>query len=460
MRELNARIRNERVRIGLVDDHRTTTGSDGLSIGRGDVIQTRRNDSDTQVANRQTWSVQAVGADGTVWSKENTTDRKRQRTVRLPAEYVAEHTHLAYASTVYGVQGATVDEAHTVLSDSLDASGVYVGMTRGRNTNRLHIVAENLNDAREQFIAALDRDRADRGLTVATQTAREAVTGLVADGPVLMVNMERARLTEKIEHANQQAQKRERAAAALNRQAKEHQTEADEQSTIVATAEVTAERVRAKVVAPLIEQATQDGAAYLPARARMWEASAAHRTAHGLRKRWTARQLTAVDEERRTIETTTLRRWGSTPQTPKGIETWAVAVAQEAADADPNVTHPQERVDEARQAQQQLTARQSRERADLRCQVFGDRPPSNPRAQTARWRERADAARRDLASIEALPPVEAAQLVRTRAEQEEAQREVAERTLAVRRARAAQLDDFTHHSPGDEPTRPDRELGL
>ena len=148
VRELNARIRNERVRAGLVDDHRTTTGSDGLSIGRGDVIQTRRNDSDTQVANRQTWSVQAVGADGTVWSKENTTDRKRQRTVRLPAEYVAEHTHLAYASTVYGVQGATVDEAHTVLSDSLDASGVYVGMTRGREANRLHVVAGNLDDAR------------------------------------------------------------------------------------------------------------------------------------------------------------------------------------------------------------------------------------------------------------------------------------------------------------------------
>ena len=44
-RELNARIRDERVRAGQVDDHRTATGSDGLSIGRGDVIQTRQNDS-------------------------------------------------------------------------------------------------------------------------------------------------------------------------------------------------------------------------------------------------------------------------------------------------------------------------------------------------------------------------------------------------------------------------------
>ena len=199
VRELNARIRNERVRAGLVDDHRTTTGSDGLSIGRGDVIQTRRNDSDTQVTNRQTWSVQAVGADGTVWSKENTTDRKRQRTVRLSAEYVAEHTHLAYASTVYGVQGATVDEAHTVLSDSLDASGVYVGMTRGREANRLHVVAGNLDDARGQFVLALERDRADRGLTRATAVAREAVIGLAVDGPVRLVNATKARLRQQIQ---------------------------------------------------------------------------------------------------------------------------------------------------------------------------------------------------------------------------------------------------------------------
>src|SRR5690606_14921174 len=125
-RELNERIRDERVRAGLVDDARTTTGSDGLSIGRGDVLQTRHNDSDVQVANRQTWTVQSVGSDGTVWVKENSTGRKRQRTVGLPAEYVAEHTHLAYASTVYGVQGATVPGSHTVLSDALDASGVYV----------------------------------------------------------------------------------------------------------------------------------------------------------------------------------------------------------------------------------------------------------------------------------------------------------------------------------------------
>src|SRR5690606_7250678 len=49
--ELNALIREDRVRAGLVDDARTVDGSDGLSIARGDLIQTRRNDSEMGVAN-------------------------------------------------------------------------------------------------------------------------------------------------------------------------------------------------------------------------------------------------------------------------------------------------------------------------------------------------------------------------------------------------------------------------
>jgi hypothetical protein len=303
-RELNARIRDQRVQRGAVDDTRTTTGNDGLPIGRGDVIQTRQNNADLLVANRQTWTVQAVGDDGSVWAKENATGRKQQHTVRLPAEYASQYTHLAYATTAYGVQGATVPKSHTILSDALDSAGVYVGMTRGQNANRLHIVAADLDDAREQFTAALERDHADRGLEIATQAAREAVAGLAANGPVRMVNAERARLTGQIKHASQQADKWEHAVAALVRQADAHQAESDEQQeTIVKAAEAIAERVRADVVAPLVEQATADGTAHLAARSRVWEAAEAQRAARGLRKRRTAHAVTAASDEHRTIET-------------------------------------------------------------------------------------------------------------------------------------------------------------
>ncbi|MDF0512495.1 AAA family ATPase [Agromyces sp. H3Y2-19a] len=179
-RELNARIREERVRAGDVDDSHTVIGSDGLSIGRGDVIQTRRNDSGVRVANRQVWVVRSVGEDGAVWATERAAGH-RPRSVRLPIEYVAEHTHLAYAATAHGVQGMTVDVSHTVVGDAMGAAGLYVGMTRGRNVNLVHLVAADADDAREQFVVAMDRDRADRGLARSITTARESVWGLTAD---------------------------------------------------------------------------------------------------------------------------------------------------------------------------------------------------------------------------------------------------------------------------------------
>lgn len=176
-RDVNERIRSVRVLAGEVDEDRAAIGSDGLNIGRGDVIQTRQNDSAVRVTNRQTWVVEQVGDDGTVWAKKPTMNG-RQRPVRLPADYVAEHTHLAYASTAYGMQGVTVLESHTVLSDTMDAASVYVGMTRGRKVNRLHLVAADIDDAREQFMLALERDRADRGLDHASAAAHESVRGL------------------------------------------------------------------------------------------------------------------------------------------------------------------------------------------------------------------------------------------------------------------------------------------
>src|SRR5665811_408562 len=100
-----------------------------------DRVQTRRNHSELGVANRQTWTVQHVTDDGDVWAREAGAIGGHGRSVRLPADYLAEHTHLAYAATSYGVQSATTPRAHTVLSDALDASGMYVGMTRGRHIN-------------------------------------------------------------------------------------------------------------------------------------------------------------------------------------------------------------------------------------------------------------------------------------------------------------------------------------
>lgn len=68
----------------------------------------------------------------------------------LPAAYVREHVELAYATTVCGAQGDTVDHAHFALGDSTTAASAYVAMTRGRKSNVAHLVAESADDARRQ----------------------------------------------------------------------------------------------------------------------------------------------------------------------------------------------------------------------------------------------------------------------------------------------------------------------
>ncbi len=206
-RSVNSSIRDERVRCGEVDDSHTVYGSDGLPIGAGDLIQTRKNDTALGVANRQQWIVQHITEDGTITAREAWSGRKLPRTVRLPADYVTEHAHLSYAATAYGVQGATTDRSHTILTEATSAASVYVGMTRGRNENLLHIVAENEAEARTQFVAAMERDRADRGLADATQRAAEEVAGLVADGPVKLVNDEIATLMTRKQEAEQRAER-------------------------------------------------------------------------------------------------------------------------------------------------------------------------------------------------------------------------------------------------------------
>lgn len=457
-RALNAHIRDKRVQQGDVDDTRTTTGSDGLAIGEGDVIQTRKNDSDLGIANRQTWTVQHVGEDGTVWVKEAGSGHKYQRTVALPAEYVTEYTHLAYAATAYGVQGATVDESHTVLSDALDAAGFYVGMTRGRIRNRLYIVAADLDDAREQFTAVLERDRADRGLVEGTRAAHEAVHGLVGDGPASLVNQEHVRLTRQIKHAEEQVRKWERAAATLDQQRDAHRVEQQRQEEIVAAADLRASHVRSEVVAPMIEHATVDGTAYLAVQARMWEAARAQTRSGRLNGRAVARAVTDAAAEHRMTEDAARRRWGGVPDTTTGIPSWAHAVARTRASADPRLVKANQDAEQARSEQQRLIARHSEERASLRRRIVGELPLSTAGTRAVQWRGRAEQSRLDLAEIEALSVIEAAQLVRERAARVQAERAAAERAQAARDARAAKLDQL--RSASDDHRRPGQDHGV
>jgi len=451
---LNERIRARRVEAGLVDDARTVTGMDGLPVGKGDLIQTRKNDAELRVANRQTWTVQHVEQDGTVWASEagrgpgsGKGARKRQHTIKLPASYVRQHAHLAYAATAYGVQGTTVNTAHTVLSGGLDAAGVYVGMTRGRHQNVLHIVASSEDEAREQFVTALDRDRADRGLDAAIGQARAAVAGLVEDGPVKTVNAEKARLAKVIEQAEANAARWQHGADVLAHQQREHRAARAEQQAVGETADARLTQVRAETLTPLLTQALADGQETETAREAMSAATDAVGRASRFGRRGAGRAADASRDAYGEVASRVRRAWGSTPTPGANNRTWAEQVATQAAEATPSVAQARADAETARNTLRDLTTRQEQERDGFRVGVYGAQAQfGTPRVTAAQhaqdWRQQAEHARGELARIEAMPDPDAARYVEQRnteraqadARREAEQAQQAERAAALRRA--------------------------
>src|SRR5664279_5039393 len=165
---VNELVRDRLIAAGLVDNQTTAHGMDGLRMGRGDLVMTRRNDRDLDVANRIVWQVRRVTAQGSV-ELRGARDRRQRRVV--PARYVRESMQLAYASTAHAVQGETSTVGEFLCTDAANAAAVYVGLTRGREQNTFHCVAGSVDEARDQFVDAMHRDRSDIGLVQATRDA-------------------------------------------------------------------------------------------------------------------------------------------------------------------------------------------------------------------------------------------------------------------------------------------------
>ena len=85
--------------------------------------------------NGHRWVIRRVHADGALTV---TALRDPATTATLPADYVAAHTTLGYASTINAAQGVTADTCHTVGSDRLTRQQLYVALTRGRAANHLY----------------------------------------------------------------------------------------------------------------------------------------------------------------------------------------------------------------------------------------------------------------------------------------------------------------------------------
>jgi hypothetical protein len=136
---LNRSARADRVVAG-------TVASDGIGIacdqvaGVGDAVVTRQNHrllvaGGRWVRNGDRWVVTATNADGSLAVRR----AGGHGEVVLPADYVANHVELAYATTAHRAQGRTVDTAHTLVSAATTREVLYVSATRGRSSNRLYV---------------------------------------------------------------------------------------------------------------------------------------------------------------------------------------------------------------------------------------------------------------------------------------------------------------------------------
>jgi len=137
--ELNGRARADRIAAGEVEERGLDVAGGGTA-GAGDRVVTRQNDrrlasGRSWVRNGDQWTVRATHSGGSM-----TVQRvKGTGKVVLPADYVAEHVELAYASTAHRAQGLSVDTAHAMISPSTTREVLYVSATRGREHNQLYV---------------------------------------------------------------------------------------------------------------------------------------------------------------------------------------------------------------------------------------------------------------------------------------------------------------------------------
>jgi ATP-dependent exoDNAse (exonuclease V) alpha subunit len=139
--DLNTLAREHALDTGAVHgDPLLTAGGRGWQVG--DRLRVTRNDRQIPVGadhlrNGDTFTVTGRSATGLTVQRLDGDD-----VAELPADYVAEHARYGWASTIASAQGATVDAALLLARPGLDRTNLYVGLTRGRDSNHIYLAPE------------------------------------------------------------------------------------------------------------------------------------------------------------------------------------------------------------------------------------------------------------------------------------------------------------------------------
>jgi hypothetical protein len=187
--ELSRRVQAKLIQLGAVQRPQAAL-ADGNQAGTGDLIRARLNTTinaaGQELTNRDTLKI-------TGWHGPHARVRRREldgtwtRPFLVPREYLAGSAELDYAGNTHVGQGRTVDTAHLLVTGTLSRRSLYVGLTRGRESNTAHIVTGNTAPPGHQpytqaspesvVKAIMDRDDADLSATEQIRQAQDWAGG-------------------------------------------------------------------------------------------------------------------------------------------------------------------------------------------------------------------------------------------------------------------------------------------
>jgi hypothetical protein len=187
--ELSRRVQAKLIQLGTVQRPHAAL-SDGNQAGVGDLIRARLNTTinagGRELTNRDTLKIAGRhGPHAQVQRRE--LDGTWTSPFLVPRAYLADSAELDYAGNTHVGQGRTVDTAHLLVTGTLSRRSLYVGLTRGRQSNTAHIVTGNTAppghppyaqaSAESVVKAIMDRDDADLSATEQIRHAQDRTGG-------------------------------------------------------------------------------------------------------------------------------------------------------------------------------------------------------------------------------------------------------------------------------------------
>ena len=148
-RELNRRIRDDLITLGVVSNGPAVKIADGARASAGDLIICTRNDHSIEagepgrtLANGDLLRIEAVTADGLLVRRALDADPatgQRRWTDRRFVFNVYRDAELGYAVTDHAAQSRTVTAGLTVITGTEDRQHAYVALTRGTEINLAYV---------------------------------------------------------------------------------------------------------------------------------------------------------------------------------------------------------------------------------------------------------------------------------------------------------------------------------